>query len=152
MFSYLSALSVFARQALRAHVDVSATWHDGVSMSDRTRGNTLILGHSFVAGFKEFLQEDPTRHNLKLNLSTREFMIQFSGRRGASIYRIRSDLEIVADFQPHVCILQAGTNDIGAKPKHMKDADWEEHVARHLYALAVQKGWWLCKFCIDCSL
>ena len=63
-------------------------------------------------------------------------MIQFSGRRGASIYRIRSDLEIVADFQPHVCILQAGTNDIGAKPKHMKDSDWEEHVAGHLYALA----------------
>ena len=66
----------------------------------------LILGHSFVAGFKEFLQEDPTRRNFKLNLSIREFMIQFSGRRGASIYRIRSDLEIVADFQPHVCILQ----------------------------------------------
>ena len=60
----------------------------------------------------------------------------FGQATGASIYRIRSDLEIVADFQPHVCILQTGTNDIGAKPKHMKDSDWEEHVAGHLYALA----------------
>ena len=67
--------------------------------------------------------EDPTKHNLTLNLSAKEFMIQFSGRRGASIARIRSDLEIVSDFQPRVCILQVGTNDIGSKPKHMHDSD-----------------------------
>ena len=59
-------------------------------------------------------------------------MIQFSQAR--CIYlpdQVRS-----WDFQPHVCILQAGTNDIGSKSKHMKDSDWEEHIAGHLYALA----------------
>ena len=96
----------------------------------------LILGHSFVAGFKRFLMEDPMKHNLTLNLSAKEFMIQFSGRPGASISRIRSDLEIVSDFQPRVCILQVGTNDIGSKPKHMHDSDWEELIAGRLYALA----------------
>ena len=83
--------------------------------------NVLLLGHSFIAGFKKFLQDrDSIEHNVTMNLSRREFLIQFSGRRGAPIPRIRSDLEIVADFTPDICILQAGTNDICAKPKKQR--------------------------------
>lgn len=97
----------------------------------------LLLGHSFIAGFKRFLMErDSDEHNVTLNLSQKEFLIQFSGRRGASISQIRADLEIVADFQPDICIIQAGTNDIGSKPGDCMDSDWEEHIAGQLYALA----------------
>ena len=97
----------------------------------------LLLGHSFIAGFKRFLMErDSDEHNVTLNLSQQEFLIQFSGRRGASIPQIRADLEIVADFQPDICILQAGTNDIGSKPGEFTDSDWDEMIAGKLYALA----------------
>ena len=63
-------------------------------------------------------------------------MIQFSGPRGATIPRIRSDLEIDKDFQPHMCVVQAGTNDIGSKPVQMQDSELEEFIAGNLYALA----------------
>lgn len=99
--------------------------------------NVLLLGHSFIAGFKRFLLERASdEHNVSLNLSPQEFLIQFSGRRGASIKQIRSELEIVADFQPAICVLQVGTNDIGSKPMAMSDSDWEEWIAGQLYALA----------------
>ena len=97
----------------------------------------LLLGHSFIAGFKRFLMErDSDEHNVTLTLSQKEFLIQFSGRRGASISQIRADLEIVADYQPDICIIQAGTNGIGSKPGDCMDSDWEEHIAGQLYALA----------------
>ena len=97
----------------------------------------LLLGHSFIAGFKRFLQDrDTAEHNVTLNLSHAEFLIQFSGRRGASIPRIRANLEIVEDFNPEICILQAGTNDICAKPLNAADSYWEEWVAGNLFALA----------------
>ena len=97
----------------------------------------LLLGHSFIAGFKKFLQDrDSDEHNVTLNLSRKEFLVQFSGRRGASIPRIRSDLEIVSDFMPDICIIQAGTNYICAKPENATDTEWEEWVAGNLFALA----------------
>ena len=97
----------------------------------------LLLGHSFIAGFKKFLQDrQSVEHNITLNLSQREFLIQYSGRRGSSIPRIRSDLEIVYDFTPDICILQVGSNDICSKPLKARDSDWEEWVAGNLFALA----------------
>ena len=96
----------------------------------------LILGHSFIAGFVRFLKENSATHNLALNLSLREFVIQFKGIRGASISRSRANLEAVSDFQPHICILQVGSNDIGSKPLGILDSDWEEYIAGQLFALA----------------
>ena len=60
----------------------------------------LILGHSFIVGFKKFLKEDPSKHNLKLNLSAKELMIQFSGHRGASISQIRANLFSTTGMHP----------------------------------------------------
>ena len=132
-------LSFFRVQISLAIFGSSGMAFQGRSDSDRSHEvplRVLMLGHSFVAGFKQFLFEDPTRHGPTLNLSTNEFMIQFSGRRGATIPRIRSDLEIVKDFQPHVCVVQAGTNDIGSKPESLQDSEWEEFIAGNLHALA----------------
>ena len=63
-------------------------------------------------------------------------MIQFKGIRGASISRSRANLVAVSDFQPHICILQVGSNDIGSKPLGILDSDWEEYIAGQLFALA----------------
>ena len=96
-----------------------------------------MFEHSFIAGFKRFLQDrDKAEHNVTLNQSHAEFLIQFSGRRGASIPRIRTNLKIVEDFNLDICILQAGTNDICAKPLNAADSYWEEWVAGNLLTLA----------------
>ena len=63
-------------------------------------------------------------------------MIQFKVIRGASISRSRANLEAVSYFQPHICILQVGSNDIGSKPLGILDSDWEEYIAGQLFALA----------------
>lgn len=90
----------------------------------------LVLGHSFIVRLKSFLKRNVAEHNFTLNLDPAQFMIQYSGRSGANVEKLRSDLEIVADFEPTVIVLQIGTNDLCNSFKSIED------VAGSIFALA----------------
>ena len=71
-------LSFFRVQISLAIFGSSGMAFQGRSDSERSHEvplRVLMLGHSFVAGFKQFLFEDPTRHGPTLNLSNNEFMM-----------------------------------------------------------------------------
>lgn len=69
-------------------------------------------------------------HNLALNLDPAEFMVQFSGRRGANVSTLRGNMEIISDFEPHIVVLQIGSNDL------CNQANSAEMVAGAIFALA----------------
>ena len=80
----------------------------------------LITGHSFVKRFHYFLKQRRDKRTLaNLNLSSIE--ICFSGIRGRTVAKLRSfDLGCVRAFQPHVVILEIGSNDLceaGQRPE-----------------------------------
>lgn len=74
---------------------------------------TLILGHSFVRHFKNFIKSRLSEYNFTLNLDPREVMIQYSGQSGATVDSLRArQLSDVKDFEPELVILDIGTNDL----------------------------------------
>ena len=50
---------------------------------------TLILGHSFVRHFKNFIKSRMPEYNFTLKLDPREVMIQYSGKSGATVDSLR---------------------------------------------------------------
>ena len=74
---------------------------------------TLILGHSFVRHFKNFIKSRMPDYNFTLKLDPREVMIQYSGKSGATVGSLRlCQLPDVKDFEPQLVILDIGTNDL----------------------------------------
>lgn len=94
----------------------------------------LVLGHSFIARFKSFLRDNVSKFTFSLNLDPKQFMIQYFGRPGVTVSRIRRNLEIVGDFEPSMVILEIGSNDLCHS---MTSA---EEVAGSIYALAEHIG------------
>lgn len=94
----------------------------------------LVLGHSFIARFKSFLRDNVSKFTFSLNLDPKQFMIQYFGRAGATVFRIRRNLEIVGDFEPSMVILEICSNDLC---NSMTSA---EEVAGSIYALAEHIG------------
>lgn len=84
-------------------------------MENRDSGviKTLLLGHSFITHFKSFIRSRIPELNFNLNLDPKEVMIQYSGRPGATIESLKEcQLTDVEDFEPHLVILDIGTNDL----------------------------------------
>lgn len=73
----------------------------------------LILGHSFVRRFEQFvLNSLDARVNENLNLNYDEVQISYSGHGGASLERIRAPgTSYVREQRPDVVIIQAVSND-----------------------------------------
>ncbi|KAH3738400.1 hypothetical protein DPMN_045033 [Dreissena polymorpha] len=69
-----------------------------------------IFGHSFVNRLKDFIRHDPSlRYDFGLTGSP---MIQYTGFPGATVGRLRNNLENIVDFNPDIVVLVIGTNDI----------------------------------------
>lgn len=83
----------------------------------------LILGHSFVRRFEQFvLNSLDSRVNGNLNLNCDEVQICYSGHGGASLERIRAlGTSYVREQRPDVVILQAVSNDL-CKPEKTVDS------------------------------
>ena len=88
-----------------------------------SRNKTIIfiinsLGYRYislhVANLKSYIRRNLSADvNLTLGLHPRGVMIQYSDHRGRSLdtYR-RHQLELVKDFEPHVVVLQLGSNEL----------------------------------------
>ena len=72
-----------------------------------------IFGHSYVRRLKSFIQ-DSTDKTFTFGLAE-PILVQFTGLPGASIPRLRLNLDLVRDFDPHFVIVLAGTNDLYAE-------------------------------------
>ena len=73
----------------------------------------LLLGHLFVCNLKSFIWQYMPELNFNLKLDAKEVMIQFSGKSGASVVSLRAcQLSDIDDFEPHLVILDIGTNDL----------------------------------------
>ncbi|MES9971265.1 MAG: SGNH/GDSL hydrolase family protein [Candidatus Thiodiazotropha sp.] len=74
----------------------------------------LIVGHSFIANLKNYIRRNLSSEiNYALGLHPKDVMIQYSDRRGGSLSTFRQhQLESVHDFEPHIVVLQLGSNDL----------------------------------------
>lgn len=80
-----------------------------------------------------FPRQRSIRPQFDLNLNSREFMIQFSGRRGAQVANIRSKLEIISDFAPDIVILQIGSYDLCSAVKAVDPQAMASKVADDIF-------------------
>ena len=78
----------------------------------------LVLGHSFIARFKSFLRDNVSKFTFSLNLDPKQFMIQYFGRAGATVFRIRRNLEIVGDFEPSILFYSILSHNLGRSSGH----------------------------------
>lgn len=82
----------------------------------------LLLGHSFVRRFKEYLQDNEVSVNLK------DVDLHIHGRGGRTVPQVtRHDLHIVETVRPSIIILELGTNDLSNSSP--------ERVAHHIRCL-----------------
>ena len=81
----------------------------------------LILGHSYVQHLRNFTRCTEGFHP-QLNLDS-SVLVQYSGLSGATVSRVKANLEVVEDFEPHLVILLIGTNNL------FKDKETPESVA-----------------------
>ena len=70
-----------------------------------------IVGHSFVTRLKDFIRSGDGV-DFFLNLRPSDYLIQFSGFPGATVGKLREQLDVVSDFQPDIVFLLVGTNDL----------------------------------------
>ena len=80
----------------------------------------LILGHSFVKRFNYFLNQGRDKRTVpNLNLPSVDICVYGIG--GRTVAKIRAfDLERVRAFQPHIVVLEVGSNDLcdaGQRPE-----------------------------------
>ena len=68
-----------------------------------------IFGHSFVCHLKRHIRGTDGAFHLNINGPP---LIQYTGFPGATVSVLRDNLDVVADFNPHIVILVIGTNDI----------------------------------------
>ena len=89
----------------------------------------LIGGHSFVANLKSYIRRNLSADvNYTLGLHPRDVMIQYSDRRGGSLDTFRrQQLESVKDFEPHIVVLQLGSNDLCNSQRSVSDFINEYH-------------------------
>jgi hypothetical protein len=74
----------------------------------------LILGHSFISRFHDFLRFNVRADvNLNLNLNPHSEQVFFKGYPGANIDYIKERyLHMVGSLEPTVVLLQVGSNDL----------------------------------------
>ena len=83
----------------------------------------LILGHSFISRFYDFLvlMYDV---NLKLNLSPHSEQVFLRGYPGAKIDYIKERcLHMVGSLEPTVVLLQVGSNDLCRLDKSVQEIE-----------------------------
>ena len=69
------------------------------------------IGYSFVSRLKDFIRVwDDVDYSFNLNPA--QYLIQFSGLPGATVDKLRNELDVVTDFQPDIIFLLVGTNDL----------------------------------------
>lgn len=83
-------------------------------MRDRGVPKVLILGHSFVKRlYFDLLYRRIPRANLQFGLGDR-CEVYFHGIGGRTVSKlVAHDLHIVRNINPHIVILEIGTNDLG---------------------------------------
>lgn len=74
----------------------------------------LIVGHSFISNLKNYIRRNlSSQINYSLGLHPKDVMIQYSDRRGGSLSTFQQhQIESVQDFEPHIVVLQLGSNDL----------------------------------------
>ena len=76
------------------------------------QSRVLILGHSFIRRFRDFIIKNSPTYNLTLNINT-SVTILWHDVGGCTIDKVRRfDLTEVERFKPDVVFLQVGTKDL----------------------------------------
>ena len=60
---------------------------------------------------KTFIRDHRPQYSYALNLNPADFMVQYSGVPGGKTQRLWEDSSI-QDFEPHIVVLQCGSNDL----------------------------------------
>lgn len=79
----------------------------------------LILGHSFVRRFEQYVANNGDRRvNTNLNLDSDEVRIHYCGQGGASLKKIRAlGLSYVREIRPDIVVIQALSNELCKRDK-----------------------------------
>jgi hypothetical protein len=87
----------------------------------------LILGHSFISRFYDFLRFNVRADvNLNLNLNPHNEQIFVRGYPGAKIDHIKERcLHMVGSLQPTVVLLQVGSNDLCQLDKSVQEIEYK---------------------------
>ena len=73
----------------------------------------LLLGHSFIYHYREFLRKNRQQFSYSLNLDPRTCMVQYSGIRGGTLSTVwQKQMQAVQDFELNIVVLQIGSNDL----------------------------------------
>lgn len=81
-------------------------------MSHTSGPRIMVLGHSFVWRFEQFLTKSPTPCIHHWNLPDQvSFKFQGVGGRTVPLLK-RLDLHIISKFKPHLLLLEIGSNDL----------------------------------------
>lgn len=74
----------------------------------------LILGHSFICHFRQFIENRPGDLDLSLHV-TKPANISWHGVGGRTVAKmIKYDLHVVQSLRPDIVIVQLGTNDLSS--------------------------------------
>ena len=81
------------------------------------------MGQSFIANLKAYMQENIDTHiNFSLCLDPKDVLIQYFGRRGGTLATFRDhQLEVIQDFEPHIVVMQLGSNDLCNRKTTVED-------------------------------
>ena len=102
----------------------------------------ILLGHSFVSGFKEYLNNcKPAVSEAKevakwLRISDHVSELHTYGIRGSNTKTFEVPRDYLASCQPHFAIVELGTNDVG-RPSMREAAEGVISIAKQIRSLGV---------------
>ena len=103
--------------------------------------NALILGHSFVKHFQEYVTDNSdVRINPNLNLDINDVRISYKGYGGANIDKIGScGIPLIRSQRTDIVFLQSASNDLCNQERSVNDRDYVDLIITLRFQLDVQQ-------------